>query len=42
MTAEKKTRRRYTEELKRYAVALMTEQGYKISDAARSLDRNVS
>ena len=36
MTTEK--RRRYTEEFKRDAVALVTEQGYKVSEAARSLD----
>ncbi len=31
-------RRNYTEDFKREAVALVTEQGYKISEAARSLD----
>jgi len=38
MTTVKRTRRKYTEEFKREAVALVTEQGYKISEAARSLD----
>jgi transposase len=40
MTTEKRTRRKYTEDFKRDAVALVTEQGYKISEAARSLDIN--
>ena len=38
MTTAKRTRRKYTEEFKRDAVALVTEQGYKISEAARSLE----
>ncbi len=38
MTTEKRTRRKYTEDFKREAVALVTEQGYKVSEAARSLD----
>ncbi len=38
MTTAKRTRRNYTEEFKRDAVALVTEQGYKISEAARSLE----
>ena len=38
MTKEKKKRSNYTEEFKRDAVALVTEQGYKISEASRSLD----
>jgi len=38
MTTEKRTRRKYTEDFKREAVALVTEQGYKASEAARSLD----
>ena len=38
MTTAKRTRRNYTEEFKRDAVALVTEQGYKISEAARNLD----
>ena len=37
MTTEKRVRRKYTEDFKRDAVALVTEQGYKISEAARSL-----
>lgn len=40
MTTEKRTRRKYTEDFKRDAVALVSEQGYKISEAARSLDIN--
>ena len=40
MTTEKRTRRKYTEDFKRDAVALVTEQGYKVSEAARSLDIN--
>jgi len=40
MTTEKRTRRKYTEDFKRDAVALVTEQGYKPSEAARSLDIN--
>ncbi len=38
MTTEKRKRSNYTEEFKRDAVALVTQQGYKISEAARSLD----
>ena len=34
---EKRKRRNYTEEFKRDAVALVAEQGYKPSEAARSL-----
>ncbi len=37
MTTETRKRRNYTEDFKREAVALVTEQGYKISEAARSL-----
>lgn len=37
MKAEKRTRRKYTEDFKRDAVALVTEQGYKVPEAARSL-----
>ena len=37
MTTETRKRRNYTEEFKRDAVALVTEQGYKPSEAARSL-----
>jgi transposase len=40
MTVEKRTRRKFTEDFKRDAVALVTEQGYKVSEAARSLDIN--
>ena len=38
MTTETRKRRNYTEDFKREAVALVTEQGYTISEAARSLD----
>ena len=38
MTIETTKRRSYTEAFKREAVALVTEQGSKISEAARSLD----
>jgi len=38
MTTEKRKRRTYTEDFKREAVALVTEQGYRLSEAARSLD----
>ena len=38
MTTEKRKRRRYTEEFKREAVALVSEQGYSVAEAARSLD----
>ena len=38
MTVEKRQRRSFPEDFKREAVALVTEQGYKISEAARSLD----
>ena len=37
MTSKKRERRTYTEEFKRDAVALVTEQGYTQSEAARSL-----
>ena len=40
MTTEKRTRRNYTEDFKRDAVTLVTEQGYKIAEAARSLGIN--
>ena len=36
MTTETRKRRNYTEDFKRYAVALVTEQGYKVSEVARS------
>jgi len=38
MTTEPRKRRTYTEDFKQEAVALVTEQGYKIAEAARSLD----
>lgn len=38
MKKEKRQRRRYTQEFKQDAVALVTEQGYSIAEAARSLD----
>ncbi len=38
MTTETRKRQNYTEDFKRDAVSLVTEQGYKISEAARSLD----
>ena len=38
MTTETRKRRNYTEDFKREAVAVVTEQGYKIAEAARSLD----
>ncbi len=38
MTTEKRKRRTFTEDFKRDAVALITEQGYKVSEASRSLD----
>ena len=37
MTTEKRKRSNYTDDFKRVAVALVTEQGYKISEAARNL-----
>jgi len=37
MTTETRKRREYTEDFKRDAVALVIEQGYKASEAARSL-----
>ncbi len=42
MTTKKPIRRKYTEEFKREAVALIAEQGYKLSEAARSVDVNVN
>jgi transposase len=38
MTKVARKRRSYTEDFKRDAVALVTDQGYKVSAAARSLD----
>ena len=37
MTTETRNRRKYTEDFKRDAVALVTEQGYKHSEAAQRL-----
>ena len=34
----KQTRRRFSDEFKEEAVKLITEQGYKVSEAARNLD----
>jgi transposase len=42
MTTEKQTRRKYSEEFKREAVALVTDQGYKLAEAARSVDVNAN
>ena len=42
MTTEKQARRKYTEAVKREAVALVTEQGYKLSEAARSVGVNAN
>ena len=38
MTTEKRPRRTFPADFKREAVALITEQGYSVSQAARSLD----
>lgn len=38
MTTEKRMRRKYTEVFKREAMALVAEQGYRLTEAARSLD----
>jgi transposase len=38
MTTDKRTRRKYSEDFKRDAVALVVDQGYKIAEASRSLD----
>lgn len=40
MTTETRNRRSYTEEFKRDVAALVTGQGYKITEAARSLGIN--
>ena len=40
--AGKRTRRRYSEEIKRDAVGLVTEQHYPLAEAARRLDIHVS
>ena len=42
MTTEKQARRTHTEEFKREAVALVTEHGYKLAEAARSVDVNAN
>ena len=38
MPTEKRTRRKYTQEFKQDAVALVVKQGYSLAEAARSLD----
>jgi transposase len=38
----KQVRRNYTAEFKREAVRLVTEEGYKVAEAARSLDINTN
>jgi transposase len=38
MPTRKRTRRTYSDEFKREAIALVTEQGYSKTDAGRSLD----
>ena len=38
MTTEKRKRRKYTDDFKHEAVALVTEQGYSVAEAARSLE----
>lgn len=40
MKAEKQTRKQYDESFKRDAVALVTEQGHKLSEAGRRLGIN--
>ena len=42
MTTKKRVRRQYSEAFKREAVALVTEQGYKLAEAARSVDVNAN
>ena len=42
MTIEKRKRSNYTEDFKREAVALVTDQGYKVAEAARNLDVNAN
>lgn len=37
MTNEKLSRKKYSEEFKKDAVALVTTQGYRVTEAARSL-----
>jgi len=38
----KQTRRRFSDEFKEEAVKLITEKGYKVSEASRNLDINAS
>ena len=38
----KRTRRKHSDEFKREAVKLVTEEGYSVSEAAQNLDVNVS
>ena len=38
----KQNRRRFSDEFKEEAVKLITEQGYKVSEASRNLDINAS
>lgn len=38
MTTERRKRRKYTDDFKHEAVALVTEQGYSVAEAARSLE----
>ena len=40
MTTEKRQRRTFTEDFKRDAISLVTEQGYSAAEAARSLGIN--
>ena len=40
--SEKKTQKRYPKEFKEEAVALVTEQGYRVPEAAKSLGIGVS
>ena len=42
MTTGKQARRNHSEEFKREAVALVTEHGYKLSEAARSVGVNAN
>ncbi|MEA5114500.1 MAG: transposase [Geobacteraceae bacterium] len=42
MSIESETTKKISEEFKQDAIKLVTEQGYRISEAARNLDVNVS
>ena len=42
MTTKNRSRRKHSEEFKREAVALVTEQGYKLAEAARSVNVNAN